>query len=274
MKKQKLVALVGTMALALNILLPSLAFGQANQTGNQKINGSTSILTVGPDGSLSTEGATTTFYFDDSVVGSTTYNTSYPDFFDLAGGTSGTYDTGEDYQLDHDNSDAGLHELKDYSFVGVRNLDNSRKCIKLSVAYNGFGSVLTGESLYFNTTTDLDANGEFKNYNVDSTGHILYNEAAGETYVTGNTTNNNNLEIDAASGNDSKSVNAGTGTLLTANTSATIFSIDKNDTAAIAQGDFGVGMLYALDIPDLTPAGEYTTQITYTLSTSDTYNGC
>jgi len=285
MKTQKLVALVGTMALALNIVLPGLAFG-ADQGGSQDITGDNDLIFVtyseGDSDFVLGKTAPVNIIFDYGLVASPTEHESYGDCLDTwneassdyvgkTGIVADGYCTGNDtnYQFSGDYSNrTAITTLPEQSFLGVEYKDPGTSCgFDVSSYHNGFvsssgaGATITG--LNVATTKSIDLGNSLSSFTNSGTGYITDTSASlGESVVV---TLAGNVPI--LSGNDSITASSNFTELSSNSSSPTdIMKFDSAGTpGAIPAGTYGLGMMYNLTIPAGQISDTYAGTITYSL---------
>lgn len=265
MKKQSLVAAIGTFALAANVLLPGLAFGQSNQTGTADIACNTTNptfnLTPAAAVTFSGDGAGSAIYAQ--LGGQQAYNNA-------AGALTTT--TGEDYisVVDvRDPSSAGCNDGLTLALNVIDGSDADGTYFDSAPGAAG-GDFLPLDQLYYVTTADTCAAGATEN----TTNGICFDNSALCGAGDGNPA--------AACGNTHGTTIADyTGTAFTTLTTFTTDADSALGTAANTPatrnvlvfadgtelfGEAGFGVSYAVDIPANQETGTYVVELQYTVS--------
>jgi hypothetical protein len=248
MKKQYLVAAIGTLALAANIILPGLAFGQIDQTGTQEISCGTIGLT------LNTTGASA--FAMDALTVSNAAQDSFGN--DIGAGT--------------DNYQNGITTLPNEAFISVSDsrttgtgcatngTDEGWEVTAQAADFDNGAQTIAASEFYIVTTAnvtpdaDMTVNGDFF---YDDT----YLAGTGPTDITGDVVTATSSDL-----TDAATFTTDGGSLDTAR------ALMHNGTGA-GTDDFkfatiGTGVAYYLNVPANQAGGTYTADVTFTLNDS------
>ena len=272
MKKQQLVATLGTLALAANLLLPGLALGQgaANQTGS---------AAIGCNSSLSftlTPASTFSFYTDgiSAPIGSSL--TTASNAFNNPNGAALTVANNNDF--------IQVEDLRDPTDVACGNngltltvnvtdqTDGDGRIFDSSPLVNDVsGTFIPLEDLFVLSDNQTCASGT--NYN-NSADTICFDTTAICGDGTGTATTNCqasanqgvNTNINVAAGNNYATIGNFSAYFGTGNSIGTALSVFEFSNGWELYGKAGVGVSYAVHIPAAQPAGVYQADIVYTLA--------
>lgn len=255
MKKQNLIAIVATVAVVANLLIPGLAFGQSQQGGTQQVNCGQRFMHIFND-----ETAQDINFSFNAVSVSTGVQYTF-------GSLIGSGDNV--YQND------GSSALPPNSFVYVE--DNTLGCetktnwdITVSATdFTGPNGTIPAAGLKLATTGNVTGWG---NYDTDGNGSkdatIPWEAGLSTQYLKAVAPSETGIEVPAALGlyNDSTIATAsfdsagivldGTGGII----------LQNHNTVDFTPGFWGVGTAFRLAVPGNTPAGQYTSTITYTFN--------
>lgn len=268
MKKHNVVAMVGTLALLANLLVPGLAFGQD---------------TAGQAGTLSTVcGAATTASFSITPAAAFTF---YPD------GSSGLmYSSISDQQAYNNPNAAALTVTTGNDYIEVtdtRNPSGPTCSDGFTVTLAALNPGSASESRYFDSN-DGNASGNYiplnETYFVSNSdtcpggstevGDVCFDAAAlcgnGENLIASACQSADGVTSSDYTGTDFATLATFTGgnadTLGSdVNTPTTLNVLQFADNAELF-GKAGLGVSYGVNIPGGTPAGTYTLNLQYTLS--------
>jgi hypothetical protein len=250
MKKHQIIAVVGTIALAANLLLPNISFAQNNQTGTVNIN-----CTAGTAAALTASPADVTFTSQASPVSGTVST------FDSTAITT-TLPANHLLQVT-DKSSAGISGCPlaaDQWTLAVSSTDlsNGGTGINAGTIAKGDIDVATSTSI---DTTAITANSA-TGLQTDTTNHVIWND-----YVASHNGNPHNV----VAGEVAKATDFQALTSFGDGLSNTRTLLSRCSTAAAANGedtDVATGVVFDINngIKTLQPYGTYTGTITYTFA--------
>ncbi|MBD3327745.1 hypothetical protein GF340_00400 [Candidatus Peregrinibacteria bacterium] len=252
MNKKYIVATVGTLALAANIILPGLAFGQNSQTGTQE-------LTCGAFGITS---ATSDFAFDALSVAPID-QPSFGAFIDPAGSNI-TYQDGT-----NDVPAEAVIEFFDYRVPGCDGggLDGFNVQVSALTDFTSGSDTIPVSGNLFVATTPQATNPDNARYTLTGTApNEMYYDADDYVALPSPTydvtlpynvgTSTTPVDLEAAGTFDSA---------LNIPVSPSVGTIAVKPSTGSAFGEMAVGVAYNLNVPASTPSGTYSTTIEYTL---------
>ena len=261
MKKQNLLAIVATVAVVANLLVPGLAFGQSQQGGTQQVNCGQRYMHIFDDENVQGGGQDINFSFNEISVST---------------GVQYTFGEKIGAMNQHSYQNDGTSELPVNSFVYVE--DNTLGCETktnwdITVSATNFtgpnGTIIPAAGLKLATTGNVTGWG---NYDTDGNGSkdtaIPWEAGLSTQYLKAVAPSEAGIAVPAtlANYNDSTIATASfDASGITLNGTGDII-LQNHSRADYTPGFWGVGTAFRLAVPGNTPAGQYTSTITYTFN--------
>lgn len=250
--RKNVLAIISFLAVAANLIVPGLAFGQSQQSGTQQVNCGYLTLNAYPANDLA-------FSFSPASIST---------------GTQYTY--GNQFTSSSDPYQNGTDTLPAQAFVYIEDLRTGGTCgnsqFLLTVQASDFTgpTTISANNLRAVTTRNVTPWGQT---DVQGTMQdIVWTQQAAinPSYLYWRSQNMEYADVLGAwisAADDANLTSASTFDISFNELGAPVHLIQNDNSTSYIIGEVGVGIAYRLGVPANTPAGTYTTTLTYTLVT-------